>query len=138
MSVRFRVDGLPIAQGSKRHVGRGILVESAKGLEPWRKAIKEAAGKAHPITLTGALEVRVQFFFPRPQSHRGTGRNAGRLKESAPTHHLHYPDLDKLLRALFDGLTSSGLILDDKYIVAVAADKMYGNPGMHVEVWELG
>lgn len=137
MRAVFHVDGLPIAQGSKRHVGGGVMVESSKKLPAWRKAIKAEASRAYKYTLVGGIGVRVTFYFPRPKTHWGTGRNEGKLKEGAPQYHRTYPDLDKLLRALFDGLTSSGLILDDKHVVWVAADKQFGEPGMSVEVWEL-
>jgi len=29
--------GIPAAQGSKKHVGRGILIESSKKVAPWRQ-----------------------------------------------------------------------------------------------------
>ena len=41
--VEFEVVGLPAAQGSKRHVGNGVMVESSKALKPWRSAVAEAA-----------------------------------------------------------------------------------------------
>ena len=34
------VYGVPAPQGSKRHVGHGILVESSKKLRPWRDAVR--------------------------------------------------------------------------------------------------
>ena len=34
--VSFNVIGIPGAQGSKRHVGNGVMVESSKKVKPWR------------------------------------------------------------------------------------------------------
>jgi Holliday junction resolvase RusA-like endonuclease len=37
------VHGNPAPQGSKRHVGGGVMVEMSKAVKPWREAIKHAA-----------------------------------------------------------------------------------------------
>ena len=34
--LSFDVKGVPGAQGSKRHVGRGVMLESSKKVAPWR------------------------------------------------------------------------------------------------------
>lgn len=66
--------------------------------------------------LEGAVRIEVKFYFARPKSHYGTGKNAGRLKPSAPREYLGTPDLDKLTRTVADCLTQSGVIVDDKQI----------------------
>ena len=138
-AIQFFVRGHPVGQGSKRHVGRGILIESSKDLQPWRQAIAHAAAaEANGSKLTGPLELHVCFWFQRPSSHFGTGRNAGYVKGKAPSWREQNPDLDKLLRALFDGLTASGIIRDDRFIARVVAEKRFGDPGVLVEVRELG
>ena len=38
--------GQPAPQGSKRHVGKGVMVESSKKLRPWRQDVKAAAEAA--------------------------------------------------------------------------------------------
>ena len=43
--VQFFVRGTPRAQGSKRHVGHGIMVEMSKDLAPWRQAIAAEAAQ---------------------------------------------------------------------------------------------
>jgi crossover junction endodeoxyribonuclease RusA len=116
--IKFTVYGKPIAQGSKKHVGRGILVESAKGLPAWRKAIHAAAFVANNGRLLCAREIPVEvtmnFFFERPKS----------VKRSEMT---VKPDCDKLVRAIFDGITGA-LIHDDSQIVSHYARKYYGTP----------
>jgi crossover junction endodeoxyribonuclease RusA len=129
--IQFFVPGKPAAQGSKRHVGHGVMVEMLKDLAPWRQAIAEyAKAEAKGEQLLGPLRLRAIFWFPRPASHFGTGRNQWNLKKRAPTYRDANPDLDKLLRALCDGLTASGVIRDDRYIVKVEAEKRYGTPGV--------
>jgi len=41
--LRIDVKGIPGAQGSKRHVGRGIMVESSKKVAPWRSDVRDSA-----------------------------------------------------------------------------------------------
>ena len=71
------------------------------------------------------------FTFERPASHYGTGRNAGRVKDSAPD----WPDtkwtgdIDKLTRAVFDSLTAGGVIEDDARVVEAAVSKAWCVPG---------
>ena len=44
--IEFFVEGIPASQGSKRHVGRGILIESSKRVKPWRSDVRIAAQEA--------------------------------------------------------------------------------------------
>ncbi len=41
--LTVHVTGSPAAQGSKRHVGGGRLIEQSKAVAPWRKAVRAAA-----------------------------------------------------------------------------------------------
>ena len=136
--VRFFVPGHPVPQGSKRHVGKGIMVESSKDLGPWRQAIAfEATRNANGTKFIGPVRLSLVFWFHRPKGHYGTGRNAGVLKASAPDWHSSSPDVDKLVRAVGDALTISGLIQDDRLVARVEAEKRYGDPGVLIEVTSL-
>jgi crossover junction endodeoxyribonuclease RusA len=112
MPVRFFVPGNPVPQGSKRYVGKGIMVESSKELGPWRQAIAFEATKARTENgglrpgFVGPVRLSLVFWFHRPKGHYGTGRNAGVLKTSAPDWHSSSPDVDKLVRAVGDALTT--------------------------------
>ena len=44
--ITLTVRGLPAPQGSKRHIGRGVMVESSKRVKPWR----DAAGDIDKLT----------------------------------------------------------------------------------------
>jgi len=87
--------------------------------------------------LSGPVQVKVEFVFPRPKAHFGTGRNAGSLKASAPSYVSTTPDLDKLARALGDAL--KGIVLrDDSQIAWLNIWKVYGEPACaRVEVAEM-
>lgn len=123
------VYGTPAPQGSKRHVGRGILVESSKKVAPWREAVKAACWQVEHVAIAfprpTAVLVSVTFYLDRPKGHYGSGKNADVVKDSAPARPAGTPDVDKLLRSTLDGLTEAGLWTDDAQVVTVAAAKMY-------------
>lgn len=109
-SVRFFARGLPKPQGSKRHVGNGVMRESAR-VKPWRDTIGWTAKANRVELIPGPVSVRLIFVMPRPK------RPAFRIPAVAP-------DLDKLCRAVFDAL--SGIAYeDDRRVVEVSARKVY-------------
>lgn len=129
--LSFDVKGVPGAQGSKRHVGHGIMRESSKKVAPWRSDVRDAALAAMNENdwrpLTGPVTVDVTFYFPRPKSHYGTGRNTDVLKPSAPatpTSRAH-GDIDKLVRSTLDALVSAGVLHDDSLVVNLYAYKRW-------------
>lgn len=129
-ALRLVVYGHPAPQGSKRHLGGGVMVESSKKVKPWREDVRAAAEKlvrcncpddcaallpGYP--LDGPLVVRMVFTFARSRSHYRTGRNAHLLAVSAPDRPKGAPDLSKLLRSTEDALTTAGLWKDDSRVV---------------------
>ena len=128
-SLVFFCAGTPIGQGSKRVV-RGMMIEDAKHARPWRQAIVAEALTAMDGTLTFPEAVRVNciFYFRRPNGHFGTGKNAGIVKENAPTLKTSKPDIDKLVRAVLDALTIAGVLLDDRQVASLQALKRYADP----------
>lgn len=76
--------------------------------------------------LTDAVQVKVKFVFTRPKSHFGTGRNAHVLKGTAPEYVSRTPDVDKLARAILDGMT--GIVFrDDAQVAHLNVWKEYGS-----------
>lgn len=118
--MTFRVLGLPAAQGSKRHVGNGIMIESSKFVKPWRTAVEQAVilqcpfgGRSDPILIRGPVALDVTFTLPRPKSAKPGARPSTR------------PDLDKLVRSTKDALTTAGVYEDDGRVVSLIAQKYY-------------
>ena len=129
-AISFTVPGKPAPQGSKRHVGRGILIESSREVGPWRERIALAAHNAmycagQPL-LGCAVDVRLDFVMPRPKS---TPRDTPAA--------VKRPDIDKLARAALDAITSV-VIVDDSQVVGLRATKRLAlpdeQPGVNVEV----
>jgi crossover junction endodeoxyribonuclease RusA len=142
------VHGVPGPQGSKRHVGRGVLVESSSKVAPWRDAVRAAAVEAlawdprevvravddPEVWALGpgeAVEVSAVFTLARPRSHYRTGKRASELREAAPEHPVGRPDLDKLVRSTLDALTDAGALVDDSRVVELHVVKCY--PGGHLD-----
>ena len=120
--------GLPAPQGSKRHVGHGVMVESSKAVRPWREAVKAAAldvmGGAPP--LDGPLIARMVFTMPKPKS-------APKGRRTWPD---RMPDLSKLIRSTEDALTDAGVWADDARVVGYSrAEKVF--PGEDPEALHI-
>lgn len=115
----FKVLGVPAPQGSKRHVGRGILVESSKKVAPWRESVKWEAIKVHQgkPPLQDAINVSVIFYVPAPK----------KIKEGQQPITRTSGDIDKLLRSTFDAITDAGMIRDDSHIVSATAMKRFAD-----------
>lgn len=126
-TTSFFVPGTPAPQGSKKHVGNGVMIESSKHLKLWRAKVAWAAKQHIKAPRAGAIRLDLHFVMPRPKSHYGTGRNADKLKTYAPASHVQKPDLDKLVRAVGDALTGVAYV-DDSQTVG----------GSHMKRWTYG
>jgi len=111
--LEIKVIGTPAPQGSKRHVGRGILIESSAKVKPWREAVvwaaRESGGK-----VPGPVVVDLTFTLQRPKSRP--------KRDIWPD---RKPDLDKLTRSTLDALTTAGAIEDDARVVGLIVWKTY-------------
>jgi crossover junction endodeoxyribonuclease RusA len=116
--------GTPAPQGSKRHVGRGVMIESSKLVGDWRSDVRLQAlaiAKRYEYVAFGEhvpVSAEIWFYLRRPVSLP--------KRNYYPT---RKPDSDKLERATLDALTSSGLIADDAQIVDCHCHKRYALPG---------
>lgn len=133
MSVVFTVSGVPAPQGSKIRTRFGMR-EASKRVKPWRDVVTTAAASAaDDAALLGPLRapyrLEVWFYIPRPKTTRAK-------HPVAPT----VGDLDKLVRAVGDALTASGLIADDRHIIHLTASKQWAGhdgPGAVIRVTEV-
>lgn len=135
--IRFEVAGQPATKGSFRAiVTRGKTAAGrpkaiAKNDNPRCDAWQEAVGWAAKAAMRGAAPIAgsvtldVVFRFARPKRLDRAGRYDGPML-----------DIDKLQRALFDGMSGIAFV-DDAQIVHVHVRKEWGPPGVAVTVLEL-
>ena len=135
MKYSIVVYGMPAPQGSKRHVGKGIMIESSAKVKPWRQDVAAAAIAVRNggEMLDGPIRARMVFTLPKPAS-------APKKRRTWPD---KKPDLSKLLRSTEDALVTSGIIRDDARIVSFSRlDKVFPNedpealssPGVRIEL----
>lgn len=142
-SASLRIFGVPMPQGSKTAFvrgGRAVLTDgrNAKARSAhaaWRQAIATAARdelERRPgfVPFDSACVVHVDFLLVRPKSIP----KKRRYPETSP-------DIDKLERALLDGLTDGGLLINDARVVEVHKRKLYAvdePPGAKVSIHHAG
>jgi Holliday junction resolvase RusA-like endonuclease len=128
--VSLSVTGNPASQGSHAIMyGRIVQVNSSKH-KAWRKAIVQEAIATLPDhwqPIDEPCELIVNFYLPKPKT----------VDRQLPS---VSPDLDKLIRAVGDSLTDSGVVTDDSRIVRISARKLYAEgiePGASIQVKTL-
>lgn len=130
--TEFFVPGIPAPQGSKRHVGGGIMIEASKRVKPWRDTIttvarlKAKASRRQPL-IDGPVTLNLEFIMPRTR----------KMAPLAPLTMTQRPDLDKLIRAALDGLTGP-IFNDDAQVTHIHATKRRAQPdeptGLHITI----
>lgn len=132
--LTFFVPGVCISQGSK-NIYNGRVVESAKGLKPWRNDValiaKAAKHKQKTDKFEGPVYVETVFVFKRPQK-----------RFDGVTWKATRPDKEKLERAIFDALTTAEIWNDDAQVADSRARKVWTsdewpNAGVHVVIESL-
>ena len=113
--ISYFIPGEPAPQGSKNGFvknGRVVMVESSKKVKPWRESVALHTRAKISQPMNCPVEIALVFHLPRPKT---VTRRWPAVK----------PDLDKLIRSTFDGLTTGGLYTDDALVIAVSASKQY-------------
>ncbi|SDK79837.1 RusA family crossover junction endodeoxyribonuclease [Arthrobacter sp. ok362] len=130
------VPGTPVPQGSV-DVYRGRVVSVKAPLREWRTKIRASTMARHDgPPMDGPLNVSLVFQLAPPKKPRWW---APAVK----------PDLDKLIRAVLDSLSTTknrktkavikGVITDDARIIHITAAKTYhGNPGVLITITHAG
>lgn len=127
IQLRFVVDGEPVAQPRSRaaRFGDSIRMYTPQNhpVVNWKKRVELIARQTCRFdeinfigTSTHPVAVDVEFVFERPRTVRRI------TKQSKP-------DIDNLLKSLFDGINQSGLWGDDALVVSVFATKRFTDNG---------
>lgn len=133
--MEFRVEIEPM--GAVRMTGRGKWVKpNAQRYLTYKKAIQSAISEQvivnHREPTKNPVAVYITFFMPIPNSW------SKRKKKLAPSvRHTKKPDIDNMVKGLFDSL--NGIIWkDDNQVVICQAEKVYHHsPGIEFDVEEL-
>lgn len=136
--IEFTVLGLPKPKGSyksfpyRRKDGRmGVTTtNSDPATADWEQRVRMEAERVVPDGPVAALDdgckVSLYFLLPRPKYLRKRSANA-----------VARPDIDKLARAVLDGLTGP-IVRDDSQIVVLVVDKELcregERPGCHITI----
>lgn len=97
-----------------------IVHQKTRQLTAWRTLIANECRSVMPEPLEGAVEVEADFALRPPKSG----------KRVLP--HVR-PDIDKLARAVLDGLTGPAFA-DDGQVVRLICTKRYGTPGATIRI----
>jgi crossover junction endodeoxyribonuclease RusA len=122
---KFFVKGKPVPQGSMKFIRPGVMIHSrAADLAVWRADIARNAELSGFKPVSGGVKVEIDFIFIRPKS----------ANRPFPT---VAPDLDKLIRAVLDGLTGVAYE-DDSQVILIQATKTYGqNTGAWIGIEQV-
>ncbi|WP_276652426.1 RusA family crossover junction endodeoxyribonuclease [Corynebacterium vitaeruminis] len=120
--IQFFIQGIPIPQGSHRKTRSGHIIDSNPRLKKWRDTIRQtASANRPPQPIDKPVEVTAVFAFQRPKHTKFPDYPAGK----GPG------DLDKLERAIGDGLEQSRILTNDARIVTWRTHKRWCVPGEH-------
>jgi len=131
--IEFTVQGTPKGQPRVRACIRGkhAGVYDPGTADEWKRAVRDAAVNAMEIAaiepFDRSVRLTVSFLMPRPKSHL---RSNGEEKDSAPQHHTFKPDLDNLVKATKDALTTAQVWTDDSLVIICHSSKGYCLPLM--------
>lgn len=120
--ITIEVRGIPAPQGNHRVNRSGAMYETSKAVGPWREAVRAETQKmltdSHSRYTEPGLPVAVQidFYMPRPKS--------APRKVTLPA---RKPDIDKLARAVLDGLVDGGAIHDDGQVTTLSLTKSFAS-----------
>lgn len=141
LTLEIPIRAIP-SSNSKKVGKQGHIYDAQNGkagqLATIRLFVSQAA-KEHGWKRTSEpVWMSLEFVMTRPGDHFGTGRNAGKVKPSAPK----WPtakngDRTNLLKAVEDALT--GIVWDDdSQVVSGPIDKMYGDSDLiRITITEL-
>jgi len=130
MTYIFSIPSIPIAQPRARAVafqGHARMHDAPKShpIHAFKATVRQVVSEKMQSPLTGPVFIAVEFIFPRPANHYGTGKNSDVLKATAPHFHTARPDLDNTVKGCLDALKGIAWNDDAQVAVYAAASKRY-------------
>ena len=130
--LAFRVLGRPAPKGSRiqmrRKDGTPFTRAASKYEAPWVRAVRDAclSQMRHRTMAQPPYAVDLSFEIAPSKVANGRKRNYTYPVQS---------DLDKLARAVLDGLVQGGAIKDDRYVIRLSASKRFAESEDAQGVW---
>ena len=119
----FFVKGKPVSQGSLKFIRGHAIHVKGRELALWRGTIAAMARSTNITKIQVGVDMDLVFILNKPKT----------VKRNEP---YVRPDLDKLIRAVLDGLTGVAYE-DDQQVVRLTAQKAYGETeGVHIRISE--
>jgi crossover junction endodeoxyribonuclease RusA len=119
----FFVKGKPVSQGSLKFIRGHAIHVKGRELALWRGTIAAMARSTNITKIQVGVDMDLLFIFNKPKT----------VKRNEP---FVRPDLDKLIRAVLDGLTGVAYE-DDQQVVRLTAQKAYGETeGVYITIRE--
>jgi Holliday junction resolvase RusA-like endonuclease len=124
------VSGVPKAQPRPRMTA-GCHVFNPHTADAWKEEIKAAFFPRMKETIAEPVCLNVCFYLPmpkgmkEPESGCGCGSECECGSECGCLRHAGKPDLDNLLKAVMDALTSIGVWKDDALVFKVVSEKWH-------------
>lgn len=117
------------AQTAGRSVSFTVYGEGKRSMTSWEELVRQVSQVSRPQggLLQGPLAVKLRFYLPKPKS--ATKRKVFPNKK---------PDLDKLVRAVLDGMSKAVYHDDAQVVMFDVVRKEYGGPPRaEIEVREV-
>jgi Holliday junction resolvase RusA-like endonuclease len=135
MEISFSIPGTPKALKRHRHSFKNNVHRNYDPSADDKRTFLDLAFEHKPEKpLDCPISIDVVFYFDRPKSHFGTGKNKDVLKQNAPTWHTTTPDIDNLSKFIFDSF--NGVFWrDDSLICQEISQKLYSdNPSTLITI----
>lgn len=126
---------VPYARRASMQGRASYLTPAARNAE---NLIRMEAARVMSQPITGAVDMRVSFYFPRPKRMMSTKRKPRPMSDELYVTCKRH-DIDNLLKTVLDGLTGVGF-MDDGQVVRVSAVKVicpgpgYGDIRPRIEI----
>lgn len=121
--ISMTIEGDPIALVRHR-IARGIMYNPSS--KDQKKFLLKCidSGELPSIPWSCPIQANLVFYFKRPLSHFGTGKNSKTLKHNMETWHCKRKDLDNMIKFVLDSLNGKAYN-DDSQVCVIHSAKLY-------------
>ena len=134
--IVIKIKGKPKAQQRHRHTKKGLTYDPS--VNDKRDFLALIHSQAPKVPFKQAISIYIRFSMPYVKKHYRTGKFSNELKPNPPISYTNKPDIDNLLKFIFDS-GNNVLWMDDSQIYRVQMEKIYSeSPGTTITIVEDG